>query len=306
MTALTWYLGTTQQTFFYMLMVALHLLPGPCADRAVLDLRLRASGDLVEAAEQDGDPLRSGTAGRCAGHPGLGPRPGSASAASRSAIRGSATSATGCTWPRLWRVALYVKHRLAGPRIRWEWARRLAIPVAGFVVLMGLLHSQDPTIIRRQGAQGRKQYFYPSEAVTANGKFIPAQDADDGRLLPEVPQGCLRRLVSLGAPSQLVQQQGLPDERARDAKVALERDGSTQAARWCAGCHDPVPFFSGEFDDPNYDDVHNPTSQAGITCTTCHAITTSTTPGATPLTRSRSPSIIPSPSATTRSCSGST
>ena len=24
-------------------------------------------------------------------------------------------------------VALYVKHRLAGPRIRWEWARRLAM-----------------------------------------------------------------------------------------------------------------------------------------------------------------------------------
>ncbi len=56
-------------------------------------------------------------------------------------------------------------------------------------------------------------------------------------------------------------------------QVALARDGSTQAARWCAGCHDPVPFFSGEFDDPNYDDVHNPTSQAGITCTTCHAMT---------------------------------
>ncbi len=27
-TALTWYLGTTQQTFFYMLMVALHLFLG--------------------------------------------------------------------------------------------------------------------------------------------------------------------------------------------------------------------------------------------------------------------------------------
>ena len=34
-----------------------------------------------------------------------------------------------------------------------------------------------------------------------------------------------------------------------------------------------MPFFSGEFDDPNYDDVNNPTSQAGITCTTCHSIT---------------------------------
>ena len=57
-------------------------------------------------------------------------------------------------------------------------------------------------------------------------------------------------------------------------KVSLERDGSTQASRWCACCHDPVPFFSGEFDDPNLDDVHNPTGQAGITCTVCHVITT--------------------------------
>ena len=34
-----------------------------------------------------------------------------------------------------------------------------------------------------------------------------------------------------------------------------------------------MPFFSGEFDDPNFDDVHNPTGQAGITCTVCHVIT---------------------------------
>ena len=35
-----------------------------------------------------------------------------------------------------------------------------------------------------------------------------------------------------------------------------------------------MPFFSGEFDDPNYDDVNTATSQAGITCTVCHVITT--------------------------------
>jgi hypothetical protein len=53
----------------------------------------------------------------------------------------------------------------------------------------------------------------------------------------------------------------------------MKRDGNVKAARWCAGCHDVVPFFSGAFDDPNFDDVNHPTAQAGITCTTCHAIT---------------------------------
>ncbi len=33
-------------------------------------------------------------------------------------------------------------------------------------------------------------------------------------------------------------------------KVVQERDGTVQASRWCAGCHDPVPFFSGAFDQP--------------------------------------------------------
>src|SRR5439155_23525737 len=40
-------------------------------------------------------------------------------------------------------VALYVKHRLAGPRIRWEWAGRFGGVVAAFVAVMALLHSQD-------------------------------------------------------------------------------------------------------------------------------------------------------------------
>ena len=56
-------------------------------------------------------------------------------------------------------------------------------------------------------------------------------------------------------------------------EVALERDGDVKAARWCAGCHDPVPFFSGAFDDPHFDLEGHPTSQAGITCTACHSIT---------------------------------
>ena len=56
-------------------------------------------------------------------------------------------------------------------------------------------------------------------------------------------------------------------------EVALKRDGNVQASRWCAGCHDPVPFFSGAFDDPKFDTISHPTAHAGITCTVCHAIT---------------------------------
>jgi tetratricopeptide (TPR) repeat protein len=139
---------------------------------------------------------------------------------------------------------------------------------------MGLLHFQDPRSFGVKGPREGKQYFYPSEAVTANGKFIPSRtlmmDAYCMKCHQDAYNGWFHSSHHLSSFNNKAYLASVRETR----KVSLERDGSTQAARWCAGCHDPVPFFSGEFDDPNYDDVNNHTSQAGITCTSCHAITT--------------------------------
>ena len=40
---------------------------------------------------------------------------------------------------------------------------------------MALLHALDPRSFGVRGPKQGKQYFYPSEAVTATGKFIPAE-----------------------------------------------------------------------------------------------------------------------------------
>ena len=56
-------------------------------------------------------------------------------------------------------------------------------------------------------------------------------------------------------------------------EVALERDGNVQASRWCAGCHDPVPFFSGAFDDPEFDMVRTSHGPSRNHLYGCHAIT---------------------------------
>src|SRR6185436_18079308 len=61
-------------------------------------------------------------------------------------------------------------------------------------------------------------------------------------------------------------------------RVLLARDGNVRASRFCAGCHDPVPLFSGAFDDAAFDDVADPKAQAGITCVACHAITAINSP----------------------------
>jgi tetratricopeptide (TPR) repeat protein len=170
-------------------------------------------------------------------------------------------------------AGLYVKHRLAGPRIRWEWARRLGLIVGAAVVAMALLHSHDPRSFGVKGPREGKRYFFPSEAVTADGRFIPASTLMmDGYCLKchqDAYKGWFHSAHHFSSFNNKAYLFSVRETR----QVALRRDGNTRAARWCAGCHDPVPFFSGEFDDPRYDDVNATTSQAGITCTVCHAIT---------------------------------
>ncbi|MDA1039953.1 MAG: multiheme c-type cytochrome [Planctomycetota bacterium] len=168
---------------------------------------------------------------------------------------------------------LYWLHRLAGPPIRWgvglSWAGIVVTAIAGLLVL----HAQDPRRLHRQGSDEGARYFEPSLARTATGEFIPAKtlmmDDDCRRCHADAHarwEGSAHHFSSFNNPLYLA---SVRETR----RVALGRDGDVRAARWCAGCHDPVPFFSGAFDHPEFDDVHDPTAHAGITCTSCHAIT---------------------------------
>lgn len=168
---------------------------------------------------------------------------------------------------------LYWLHRLVGPKIRWKAGLAYA-GVAGVVALgMVALQAQDPRDWNTVGPKEGEKYFHPSPARTATGNFIPAGVLD-------MNEYCLKchgdahegwkhsahHLSSFNNPAYLA-------SIAETREVGMKRDGSVQASRWCAGCHDPVPFFSGAFDDPSFDMVNHPTAQSGITCTVCHAIT---------------------------------
>src|SRR6266699_708339 len=161
---------------------------------------------------------------------------------------------------------LYVLHRLAGPRIQWHVGVRWALAVAVFVLGMGLLHFKHPKKNQMGSAEGRK-YYEPSLARTASGNFIPARTLmmDDYCLKchTDAYQGWFHSAHHFSSFNNQPYLFSVRETR----QVALKRDGSVKAARWCAGCHDVVPFFSGAFDDPNFDDVNHPTAQAGINCT---------------------------------------
>ena len=169
-------------------------------------------------------------------------------------------------------IWLYILHRLAGPRIQWRVGLKWAVASSVIVLSMVFLHSQHPRKNEAGSKEGR-QYFEPSLARTASGKFIPAQTLmmDDYCLKchADAYQGWFHSAHHFSSFNNKPYLFSVRETR----KVALERDGNVKASRWCAGCHDVVPFFSGAFDDPNYDLENHPTSQAGITCTACHAIT---------------------------------
>lgn len=170
-------------------------------------------------------------------------------------------------------VWLYCLHRLAGPPIKW----RVGLSYAAVVLVAGLLavsfHQSDPRGWYQAGSTEGAKYFEPSLARTSNGKFISERSLSNDAYCQECHADAhagwatsAHRFSSFNNPAYLA---SVRETRA----FSLEREGSVRRARWCAGCHDPVPFFTGQFDDPNFDDVANPTAHAGITCTSCHAIT---------------------------------
>ncbi|MCU0708350.1 MAG: hypothetical protein MUF23_08670 [Pirellula sp.] len=168
---------------------------------------------------------------------------------------------------------LYWLHRLVGPKIRWVIAKRVALATAVFVGLMLIAQTQDPRKWNRRAPADGQKYFENSLASTRDGGFIPQHVLMNDEYCRDCHQEIYNdwfhsahHFSSFNNPAYLY---AVRETR----KVSMERDGNVHAARFCAGCHDPVPFFSGAFDNPHYDDVNDPTSQVGITCTVCHAIT---------------------------------
>ena len=170
-------------------------------------------------------------------------------------------------------IWFYWLHRLAGPRIQWRIGVGYLAGAAAVCLIMVWLHSSDPRSWYQIGSSAGEEYFEPSLARTHNGKFIPQQTLMNDQYCKECHADAhadwahsAHRFSSFNNPAYLTS--------VRETReVSLARDGDPKRVRWCAGCHDPVPFFSGQLDNPHFNDVTDPTAHAGITCTVCHAIT---------------------------------
>ena len=169
-------------------------------------------------------------------------------------------------------IWLFVLHRLSGPRLRWRGGLAVAGTGLAFALGLVLLQTQDPRQWGVPGADGEAD-FSPALTRTASGGHI----RPEALMMDQYCASChadvhaqwshsVHRFASFNNP---VYRFAVNNTR----EAALARDGNVEAARFCASCHDLVPLLSGRFDDPDFDDLNDPTAHAGITCTSCHAIT---------------------------------
>ncbi len=174
-------------------------------------------------------------------------------------------------------IWLFILHRLAGRRIKWRIGLTWGAVAAVFALVMLWFQMQDPRAWNEVGNAKGVAYFEPSLARTVSGDFIPERVLNNDQYCEECHAEVHRtwsqsahRFASFNNPAYLF--------AVRETRRFLfERDGTVHGSRFCAGCHDVVPFFSGAFDSRKFDDLeydlaNDPSAQAGLTCTACHAI----------------------------------
>ena len=173
-------------------------------------------------------------------------------------------------------VWAFVLHRLAGRRIRWRTGAAVVAASLALVACFDLWQRWDASR-PRPGPRDGAAYFEPSLARTANGAFIPEHSLSmNDYCLSCHPDAYRSWAHSVHAASSF--NNPLYAFSVRETRrQAFEREGSVKDARFCAGCHDPVPFFTGafedtRFDDPDYDVSTDPMGAASITCTACHSV----------------------------------
>jgi tetratricopeptide (TPR) repeat protein len=130
---------------------------------------------------------------------------------------------------------------------------------------------ENPTVVptsMQQEGRGPHSPFFPSSADTNVRGIIPAN-------FFMTSQSCGR------CHSELYEQwkssthhfSSFNNQWYRKSIEYMQDVVGTTPSKWCAGCHDHAVFFNGRFDRPIKEQIETPEAQAGLGCTSCHAIT---------------------------------
>ncbi|MEO0950026.1 MAG: tetratricopeptide repeat protein [Pseudomonadota bacterium] len=172
-------------------------------------------------------------------------------------------------------IWLFVLHRLAGPPLRWRGGVRIAaFGAAAVVAAIGIDFMRDnaaePAAVLAD--------FSPALVQTAGGGHIDAQLLMKDRYCQDCHADVHERWAGSVHSTSSFNNPVYRFSVINTRNAVTARDGHAGAARFCAGCHDPVPLLSGRFDEPGFDLESGPEASASITCTACHAITAVNSP----------------------------
>jgi Cytochrome c554 and c-prime len=124
-----------------------------------------------------------------------------------------------------------------------------------------------PLSMHEEGA-GDSSPFFPSSAQTNVGGTIPSDFFMDSERCSECHkdiydqwQGSAHHFASFN------------NQFYRKSVEYMQSVVGTTPSKWCAGCHDHAVFFNGRFERPIIEQIDTPEAQAGLACTSCHAIT---------------------------------
>src|ERR1039457_1254148 len=170
--------------------------------------------------------------------------------------------------------------RSAGPR-RWKLALVTAavalevVPVGAVLYHRARPNPNDriqnplvaPVSMDQEGA-GAHSPFAPSSAQTNTGAIIPSNFFMDS----EACGNCHKDIYQQWK-SSMHHFASFNNQFYRKSIEYMQDVVGTRPSKWCAGCHDHAVFFNGRFDRPIKDQIDTPEARAGLSCTSCHAIT---------------------------------
>ena len=170
------------------------------------------------------------------------------------------TGDAGRVWAVRAALVAVVAAGVAAPMLRaardaeWQQAYRIENP------------THPPASMDMEGA-GANSPFAPSSATTNTGDIIPA----DFFLTSDKCGRCHTDIYDQWN-SSAHHFSSFNNQWYRRSIEYMQEVVGTTPSKWCAGCHDHAVFFNGRFDRPIHEQIDTPEAQAGLGCTSCHAI----------------------------------
>jgi Tfp pilus assembly protein PilF len=127
--------------------------------------------------------------------------------------------------------------------------------------------ASPPMSMDEEGA-GKNGPFAPSSAQTNTGTTIPSNFFMESEVCGRCHVDAFEQWKS-----SVHHFASFNNQFYRKSIEYMQEVNGVRSSKWCAGCHDHAVFFNGRFDKPIKDQIDTPEAQAGLGCTSCHAIT---------------------------------